>query len=81
MNGCGHKIVRCSSCGRIVMQCRCPDQNKHVEYVGACPKCPPTQVRLEELPKHLQEFVKEKSPAPEPSKEPGTTSTPPVSDE
>ena len=57
MNGCGHKIVRCSSCGRIVMQCRCPDPNKTTEYVVSCPKCPPTLVKEEDLPPTLRDHI------------------------
>lgn len=34
----GHKIVKCSGCGKTIMQCRCMDKDKPVEY-GICPDC------------------------------------------
>jgi hypothetical protein len=38
MNHPGHFIKKCSKCGGTIIQCRCMDANKPVEY-GICTKC------------------------------------------
>ena len=34
----GHFIEKCSTCGTVVQQCRCPDKNKPVTWV-TCERC------------------------------------------
>lgn len=34
-----HKITKCNNCKAIVNQCRCPDNNKKIEYVDFCDGC------------------------------------------
>jgi len=38
MSHIGHKIVKCSGCGKIILQCRCMDLNKPVVY-QVCGDC------------------------------------------
>jgi hypothetical protein len=35
----GHKIVKCSKCGAVVLQCRCMDLVKTIEWVNGCSQC------------------------------------------
>jgi len=27
-----HKIIKCRHCDKVIMQCRCPAENKHIEF-------------------------------------------------
>lgn len=38
MSHSGHKIVKCSECDKIIMQCRCMDKDKPIEY-RICEEC------------------------------------------
>ena len=38
MSHAGHKIVKCSVCGKVILQCRCMDKNKPVSY-EVCRDC------------------------------------------
>jgi len=33
-----HRVKLCKNCNAVIEQCRCPDENKRVEY-GICAKC------------------------------------------
>jgi hypothetical protein len=35
----GHNTVKCIACQTIVMQCRCFDHTKLIEWVDQCDKC------------------------------------------
>lgn len=36
--GCGHSIVKCKACGKVISQCRCLNANKPVVW-SVCDKC------------------------------------------
>jgi len=35
----GHKVMKCRQCGAVVLQCRCMEPDKTVEYVDSCSRC------------------------------------------
>lgn len=48
MSHLGHKIIECSECGKIIMQCRCMDKDKPVEH-RICDECLKEMKQIKEL--------------------------------
>lgn len=37
-NSCGHSIVKCRACGKVISQCRCMSEHKSVVW-SLCDAC------------------------------------------